>query len=128
MTRLAAFETGEGRKSMAIGSYFRSDYIAREVIKSIIYVTMAYGIVIVGYVAYDFEEFMANIYNIDLLQLGKTLLYRYLAVVGIYALVTYIIYSFRYRKARKNLRIYYNNLRRLNSMYKKEASSQSEDS
>ena len=27
MTRLAAYENGEGKKNVAIGKYFRSDYI-----------------------------------------------------------------------------------------------------
>ena len=120
MTRLAAYEGGEGKKSMAIGTYFKGDYIAKEVMKSIVFATIVYGIVIASYVVYDFEKFMKDIYDMDLLKLGKTLLIRYLVFTGGYALITYIVYLIRYKKARHSLRIYYNNLRRLNAMYKKE--------
>ena len=121
MTRLASFEAGEGKRSMAIGSYFRGDYIAKEIVKSIIYGTVAFCIVLALYLAYDFEMFMENIYEIDLWAFGKAILIRYLITVGVYSAVTYIVYVVRYRRARRNLRIYNNNLRRLASMYRKEA-------
>ncbi len=121
MTRMASFEAGEGKRSMAIGSYFRGDYIAKEIIKSILYGTVAYGIVVGLYLAHDLEEFMAGLYEMDWIAFGKMILYRYLAVIGAYSVVTYIVYVVRYRRARRNLRIYYNNLRRLGSMYRKES-------
>ncbi len=121
MTRLASFESGEGKRSMAIGSYFRGDYIAKEIIKSIIYGTVTFGIILGLYLAYDFEMFMENIYEIDLWAFGKAVLIRYLITVGVYSVITYIVYVVRYRRARRNLRIYNNNLRRLASMYRKEA-------
>ena len=51
---------------------------------------------------------------------GKELLIRYLVFIGIYSVITYIVYAVRHRRARRKLRIYYNNLRRLDSMYRKE--------
>ncbi len=120
MTRLAAYEAGEGKKNMAIGTYFKGDYIAKEVMKSIVFATIVYAVAVGVYVAYDFEEFMQDIYDIDLLQLGRTLLIRYLIFTGGYSFITGIVYTVRYKKARHSLRVYYNNLRRLNAMYKKE--------
>ncbi len=35
MTQMASYEENEGKKNMAIGRYFRSDYIAIQVLKSI---------------------------------------------------------------------------------------------
>ena len=70
--------------------------------------------------AVDSSLHMKDIYDMDLLQLGKTLLIRYLVFTGGYAIITHIVYLIRYKKARHSLRMYYNNLRRLNAMYKKE--------
>lgn len=120
MTKMASYENGEGKKNMAIGTYFRSDYIGKEVIKSIIYGTLTYFIILALYVCYDFEFFLQDIYKMDLLEFGKTLLLDYLKLVVSYAVITYVVYALRYQKARRSLRIYYNNLRRLSSMYKKE--------
>ncbi|HPF30656.1 MAG TPA: hypothetical protein PLZ77_11225, partial [Lachnospiraceae bacterium] len=67
MTKMASFEANEGKRSVSIGTYFRGDYIGKEVIKSVIYGTIAYVIVFALYVAYDFEFFLQDIYKMDLL-------------------------------------------------------------
>ena len=46
MTRMASYEEHEGRRNMAIGNYFRSDYIGFQVMKSIISATLAFAIVL----------------------------------------------------------------------------------
>ena len=33
MTKLASYESGEGKKNAAIGGYFRSDYIGMQVVR-----------------------------------------------------------------------------------------------
>jgi ABC-type multidrug transport system permease subunit len=122
MTRMASYEKEEGKRNMRIGTYFRGDYIAKEVMKSIVYGTIAYGIMVGMYLAYDFEVLMEEIYSMDLLTFGKAVLERYLILIAVYSVITYIVYALRHRAARRKLRIYYNNLRRLSSMYKKEES------
>ncbi len=120
MTKMASYEADEGKKNMSIGTYFRGDYIGKEVMKSIIYGTMAYLIILALYVCYDFEFFMQDIYKMDLLEFGKQIIMDYLKLIVSYALVTYVVYALKYQKARRSLRCYYNNLRRLHSMYRKE--------
>ena len=120
MTKMAVYEEHEGKKSMSIGTYFRGDYIGKEVIKSIIYATVAYVILLAVYICYDFQLLAQDIYNMDLVEFGMKLLKDYLKLVVFYAIVTYIYYAMRYQSARRSLRSYYNSLRRLNSMYRKE--------
>lgn len=120
MTRLASFEQSEGKKSTAIGTYFKSDYIWKEIIKSVIYATLTFFIVIALYICYDFEFIMEDIYSMDLMAFGKKVLFDYFLLVMIYGVITFVIYSLRYTRARRNLRRYYNNLRRLHQMYRKE--------
>lgn len=120
MTKMAAFEEHEGKKSLDIGSYFRSDYIGWQVLKSIISATIAFVVVFAMYIFYDFEVFMTDIYKMDLLEFAKNVLFYYLGTVGIYALISYIVYTVRYSRAKKSLRAYYMNLHRLSSMYRNE--------
>ena len=117
MTKLASYEAGEGKKNVAIGSYFRSDYIGWQVLKSIISATIAFVVVFAMYIFYDFEIFMMDIYKMDLLEFGKKVLMTYAGVVGGYAVIAYIVYAYRYSKARKSLRLYYMNLKKLSNMY-----------
>lgn len=44
MTQMASYEENEGKKNMAIGRYFRSDYIAIQVLKSVLCATIAYAV------------------------------------------------------------------------------------
>lgn len=101
MTKMAAYEEHEEKKNLAIGSYFRSDYISLQVIKSIISATLAFVIGFGVFIFYDFEVFMQDIYKVDLLELGKDLLTSYLIFMGIYAVIAYIVYTYRYNNAKK---------------------------
>lgn len=117
MTRLASYEKNEGKKNEAIGRYFRGDYIGWQVLKSIVSGTIVFLIIVVGFAVYDFENFMVDIYKMDLLEYAKGILTKYVICVGIYAVITYAIYAYRYAGARKNLRMYAHNLNKLSKNY-----------
>lgn len=117
MTKMAAYEENEGKKNVAIGSYFRSDYISMQVIGSMIGGTVAFAICFALYLFYDFEIFMVEVYKMDLFAFAKKVLIMYLVAVIGYGMISYIIYSIRYSKAKKSLKNYYNNLKKLSSMY-----------
>ena len=120
MTKMASYEANEGKKSLAIGSYFRSDHIGWQVLKSIISATIAFVVVFAMYIFYDFEVFMMEIYKMDLLEFARNVLFFYLGTVGAYAFISYVVYSVKYSRARKSLRIYHSNLQHLASLYKNE--------
>ena len=120
MTKMASYEANEGKRNVAIGNYFRGDYIGLQVIKSVISGTIAFLLVFALFILYDFEFMMSDVYKMDLLEFGKTVLLAYLIFVGIYAVISYLIYAYRYTKARKSLKMYYNNLKKLAYLYDKE--------
>lgn len=117
MTRMASYEAGEGRKNMNIGKYFRGDYIGIQVLKSIISATIAFAICFALYVFYGFETYLQDVYKMDLLEMAKNILIVYAVFVVGYGIVSYIVYSRRYNQARKSLKKYYNNLKKLSGMY-----------
>lgn len=118
MSRLASYEKNEGKKNTAIGHYFRNDYISWQVLKSIICSTIVFLILVVGSVVYNFENFMIDVYKLNLLDYGKDILIKYCIFVGAFAVLTYIICSYKYAKARKGLRAYSRNLAKLSDSYK----------
>ncbi|MDE6881549.1 MAG: hypothetical protein K2P48_00365 [Lachnospiraceae bacterium] len=118
MTKMASYEANEGKKNVAIGSYFRGDYIGWQVLKSIISATIAFVVVFGVYIYYDFETFMTDIYKMDLIEFARHILSMYLWTVGIYAVIAYVVYMIRYMRAMKSLKLYYLNLRKLSGMYK----------
>ena len=118
MTKLASYEKNEGKKSMAIGKYFRGDYIALNLLKAWISSTIAFFIGMGLYLLYNMEELMEELYNIDFAYFAKNIISTYVIFVIVYCCLTYIIYAYRYMKAKKSIRRYYNNLKKLNAMYR----------
>ena len=117
MTRMEAYAQNEGKQNMQIGNYFRSDYLSLQVMKSVVSVTVAYLICVGLYFLYHLETMMQEVYKMDLLGLaGKILMYYGITLIG-YGLISYLVYTVRYGRARKNLKKYYNHLKKLNSLY-----------
>ncbi len=119
MTKMASYESNEGKKDIAIIHYFRNDYIGFQVLKSVIAATIAFFALFGVYVFYNFEILMQDIYKMDLLEFGKSIVIMFMCSVGAYAVISYIIYSTKYSKAKKHLKNYYSNLKKLASIYDK---------
>lgn len=121
MTKLQAYEDRGGKRDIAIASYFRGDYLGSQMLKSVISMTIAAGLFYAGYVFYNLESFLKNLYQTDWIEYATVLLTRYLILVIGYALITYLVYAYRYTKAKKNLKKYYGGLKKLNAMYHEES-------
>ena len=119
MTRLASYEGNEGKKDMAAVHYFRGDYIGFQVLKSVIAATISFFALFAVYLFYNFEQLMQDVYRMDLLEFGKSVVVLYLCFVGGYGAISYVLYATLYARARKNLKNYYGNLRKLAGMYDK---------
>ena len=117
MTKMAAYEENEGKKYMSNGSYFRSDYMGMQVIRSVICGTLAFFLLAGLYVYYHFETMMQDIYKMDLLLLGRRVLFYYIVFIAAYSVITYVIYSFRYSRAKRSLKHYYYHLKQLAAIY-----------
>ena len=100
MTKMAAYEADEGKKNMAIASYFRSDYMGLQIIKSVICAPLAFLIIFGLFIYYDFETYMQGIYKMDLMAFGKNVLFYYVIFVVAYCLICYIVYSMRLKRRR----------------------------
>ena len=115
---MASYEQGEGRKNVKIGNYFRSDYITVQVLKAVICGMIAFLIMFGLYVLCNYEELMQKLYDIDeLLAFAKEVLTYFCAMVGGYSILTYIICTWKYVSAKKSLKFYYHNIKKLGTMY-----------
>ena len=117
MTRMAAYEKEEHKKNKTIVSFFRSDYISMQMLKSVVSTTIAFGIIFSLYVLYDFEVFMKEIYRMDMFQFAKSVIIIYLIFLSITLVVTYVVSLYRYNKALQSTKLYYANLKKLSRIY-----------
>lgn len=120
MARMASYEETEGKKTIPIASYFRGDYVSFNVVRTAISITVAFMVVTGVYIYYSLEDFIADIYRLDLMEVGRRLLTVYLVVVCLFSVFAYIFYSWKYDRAKKSLQGYYQALRRLSAGYDEE--------
>lgn len=126
MTRMASYESTEGKKNEAVANHFRTDYVGLQVLKAVICATIAYMIVFGVYIYYNFEELMVNIYKMDLWEFAVTIIKSYAFTVIAYALLVYIGFTIKYSKAKQNLKRYFNNLKLLSALYANEKDTKQE--
>lgn len=117
MSRMSSYEKGEGKRNIRIGNYFRSDYVAIQVLKSVICGTIAFAVIFALYILYNMETLMLELYTMDLFAFAKDILVRYGVTVVAYGVITYIVSSWRYAVAKRSLKNYYHNLKKLNALY-----------
>ena len=86
--------------------YFRSDYIGKQTIISLIVITAAFLAGLGAYLVFHFSEVMGNIYSMDLVGTAKKILTLYLMAAVLYVAGTYVIYTIRYAKAKKRLQLF----------------------
>ena len=115
MTKLASYEQKKGKKNMKISKYFRSDYLVMQMLKTLLCTTIAYALLAGLYLLYHFEEIMENLYEMDLIGLIQRIVMLYGLFVVVGCVFTYIVYSYRYLKARKSLKEFMSNLKKLNA-------------
>ena len=118
MTKMASYEDGEGKKSMSLGRYFRGDYISIQLLRAFFCGTIAYLLGFGLYILYDFETLIVDIYKMDLFVFAQNVIKWYAILVVGYCVITYAIYAYRYSQAKKSLKLYYHNLKKLDSMYR----------
>lgn len=120
MTKLAMYESREGKQYLPVSKYYRSDYIGLALIKNFFLVTLGYGLLLLAGFGYFAEYLMEHIHKMNLVSLGVRVLLGYIGVLILYSVLTYVQYAWRYHKAKKSVKDYYVQLTRLNKMYQKE--------
>lgn len=120
MTKLAAYEQGEGKKTIPQSKYYREDYVSLKMINTAIIVTLAYIMVLAMVVFVNVEKMMTQIANMDFIKLGKTVLTYYVIVFVVYMIIAYIVYSIKFKRVRNSLNEYNGNLKKLYAIYKEE--------
>lgn len=116
MTKLASYEKREGKANRNISRYFRGDYISLHLLKAVVVATASYFIGLGLYLLYFMEDLLENIYEIDYMLFAKNAISIYVMVVIGYCCLSYVVYTYRFAKARKGMRRYYHNLKKLSAM------------
>lgn len=119
MIKLAEYESGEGKKALEIRKYYRSDYIALDLIKTFFLTTIGY-ILLIGLVgAFNLNYLVDHIDQMDIRVLLTWLIVGYAVILVIYLSISFFRSSARYRNARRSVRDYEEELENLEQLYRR---------
>lgn len=121
MIDLAMYEQGKGKEDLEISRFYSRDYISLGLLKNIVLITIAYIAVAAFVVVGNFENFAANISDMNVQPMLVGILICYLMVVGFFSVIVVVTRRIKYRNAVTRVKKYYKKLRELNDIYKEEA-------
>lgn len=117
MTKMAIYEKNEGRRMLKTARYFKSDYIAFGILKTLITTSIAYIIMLIMYVLYNMESIIKDINKIDYTEVGTNLIIGYVAMIAVFSAIAFVIYGKQYDNSRNGLKRYFSRLNKLERFY-----------
>ena len=117
MTKLAIYEENEGRRNIPMGKYYKEDYVSLHMVNTVIVATFSYVLIIAAIIFAHLEQMMVEIANMDFIKAGKDIIIGYAITIVVYLIISYIVYTIRFKRVRKNLNEYNSNLKKLYGMY-----------
>lgn len=118
--QIAFYEQKEEKQNRGIGRYYRSDFIGKEVMKSIFTGTIAYAVMATLWIMANVELVLDQVNDLSIIWTVLIMLAIYVVFLIVYLLLTYIVYVVRYVKGKKKLDEYKGHLKALNQMYERE--------
>ena len=120
MSRIAIYEKNNGKQEIPMNSYYKGDYVRIYSLKAVVHATITFFIIAAIVVLYKMDYILANILKVDYKQIAMYLLIIYACFISIYWIVSRIVYSRRYEKARPNIITYNHDLKKLREASERE--------
>lgn len=120
MTRTAMYEKHECSNDISKAKYYKSDYVGLHMWTTAIAVTIAYIIILILVMSCNFEFIINNLTNMNYTVLTVMLIMIYAAMMTVFMIIAYFIYSYRYVESENGIRIYRNRLHKIYLMNKAE--------
>lgn len=124
MTKLALYETGEGREDIRLSKYYKTDYVRLQILKTVLAVTVGYILILLMVGLYKSEYLIAEAVNLDYRAIGITVLVIYIILLTIYIVGAIIGYSIKYDLSRGKLTRYFRLLNIMKKIYREEEGSE----
>lgn len=120
MTKLALEEKEDVRMQFTAGRFWTSDYLISELWKTFFVVTAGYAVVWAVWLAATSDTWTVTYHIRDVLELAKTALIGYAAVLPVGLLISIAFHTVYYLKAYRKMRRIRNYYRALERMYREE--------
>ena len=120
MTKLAIYETNEGKKIIPLSHYYKSDYVSKSLMKTFVYGTISFGIMFGMWMIYQMDNAKKSTFGGNLEEFIIQVILLYLIFMILYLLITYIYASITFSKSKKSIKKYLALLKKVEKMHERE--------
>lgn len=120
MTRTAMYEKHVGNEDLPKAAYYKNDYVALKMWCTAVAVTIAFILIVALIIACNFEYIVNNLTNLNYTVLAVILIMSYIAMMTIFMLISYFVFSYRFIEAENGIKIYQNRLHKIFLMNKED--------
>ncbi|MBR4027937.1 MAG: hypothetical protein IKJ01_10425 [Lachnospiraceae bacterium] len=118
--KVALYEQNAEKQYTDTGCYYKSDYIGKEMLKSLFSGTIAYVILAVLWALGSMEQIEEMLVNMKIFDTLLTIGLMYIGFIATYLFATFLIYRIRYMNGRKKLNLHMENLKKVKKMYERD--------
>lgn len=120
MTEMQIFVDHEGDETRPMAEYYRSDYVAKQLLLSVLSGSAIFLLLCLLVFTEDVEALLLTIDLENLTASLSPLMFRYVVFMIAYLALTFLVYGVRYGRGRKRIKSYYAKLSALEKQYKEE--------
>ena len=118
--KIALYEQNEEKMNRQTGQYYKSDFVGKELIKSILTGTLAFACFAILWMLSSWDDVLESINNLEVVGIAIEMLIFYGIFLVIYLGATYIVYKVRYEVSKKKIKTYIDDLKAVQKMYERE--------
>lgn len=120
MAKLASYEANDGKKDIEISLYFKKDYISLNMLKTFLWITIGF-ILVIALITIAYLEVLMENFSIQVLLIAiGIILVSYIVIVNLYHVLAKKFYRNKHSEARERVKRYCYNLLMLERLYEKE--------
>ena len=127
MTKAEMIQKKDRRATVTAGSFFGSDYVAFQVIKGVIGMIIVFMLVLAGLFLVNADDILTRFALDELYQLVKVVIIIFLSILVVTIILTVLVYTSSYWKAREGRSEYRACLHKLENYYKNQEQEQNEE-
>ncbi len=117
MTKITIYEKNEGLEDLILSKYYKEDYVQYGCLKTLVAATFCYWIIVAVYILLQFEKFLADLNHIDYFKIISWLMIGYVITLAVFYMYAFIVYNYKYSKAKPGIVQYNKWLKKLVKSY-----------
>ena len=120
MTKVTIYEKNEELSDLALSRFYKEDYVKYCCLKTLVATTLCYWMCIGVYLLLNFEQVLNNLNEMDYFKVITKLMMGYVVSMAVFYVYGFVVYSYKFMKARPRLLRYNRNLKKLIKIYEQE--------